>query len=738
MKKQQTIRRTFPVLHLGCAACAHRTEQILSRQKGVIRASVNFASAMAEVEYDPSATTPAQLQQAVRDGGYDLLVEDEDDEADRLEAIRTEAYRELRHRTVWALILAVPLVVIGMFFMHWRWSPYVSWVLATPIVFVFGRSFFVHAWVQMRHKTVSMDTLVALSTGVAYLFSLFNLLYPLFWLRRGVEPHVYFEASGVIIAFILLGRLLEMRAKGRTSSALKELIGLQPDSVTVVASDGRFVERPVRTIVPGEELLVRPGQRIALDGEVVAGDSSVDESMLSGEPIPVEKSPGSKVYAGTVNQRGTLRYRAEKIGSESVLARIIGLVREAQESKAPVQRLVDKVAAVFVPVVLSVGFLACLMWIVLDPAEGVAHGILAWVTVLIVACPCALGLATPTALMVGLGRGAQEGILIRNAEALETARRIDTMVFDKTGTLTEGRPEVLDVCWLPEAEGSTAGVLVSIEGLSTHPLAEAIVRRFVDVPRVAIGAFENLPGRGARAESEGRVFYVGSSRMMEEQGVEIAPSLSRAADRYAEAGYSVVWFADSSQVLAVLAVGDRVKPEASAAVGALEKAGIELWILTGDRLETARRIAAATGIRQVKADALPDEKAAFVERLQQEGHVVAMVGDGINDSAALARSDLSIAMGRGSDIAIEAADLTIVSSDLGRIPAAIRLSRQTVRVVRENLFWAFIYNVIGIPVAAGVLYPLCGFLLDPMIAGAAMALSSVSVVTNSLRLRYMK
>lgn len=634
------------------------------------------------------------------------------------------------------MALSLPVAVIGMFFMDIPLANPIMWLLATPVLGWCGRSFFVNAWRQLRHRTVTMDTLVALSTGIAYLFSLFNMLWPEFWLARGIQPHVYFEASSVIIAFILLGRLLEARAKENTTTAIRKLMGLQPRTVTLVVN-GERREVPIEQVRPGDAVLVRPGERIAVDGRIADGASYVDESMLTGEPVAVRKEPGAEVFAGTINQKGSFTFRAEKVGTDTLLARIIRMVQEAQGSKAPVQQRVDRIAAVFVPVIISVALLAFVLWLLLDPADGLTHGMLALVTVLIIACPCALGLATPTAITVGIGKAAEEGILIRDAESLEAARRIDTVVLDKTGTLTEGRPEVTDEAWLG-GDRTPAAVLAALERLSEHPLAEAVVAHLKEAAPVSVTGFESLTGRGVRGIANGTAYLAGSETLLREQGRQIDPELARQAARWLDEAKTVIWLADERQALGVLAVADTIRESAPQAVRRLHEAGITVWMVTGDNENTARAIAARAGIEHWKSGVLPDGKCAFIRSLQEQGHRVAMTGDGINDSAALAQADLSIAMGGGSDIAINVAQMTIVSSDLNRIPDAIALSVRTVRTIRQNLFWAFIYNLIGVPIAAGVLYPVCGFLLNPMIAGAAMAFSSVSVVTNSLRLKWRK
>ena len=727
------IKQTFPVLGMSCASCAARVDKTLNSQPGVQEASVNYASAMAQVTYDAEVCSPLVLKAVVQHAGYDLLIDAQEDVVDEAEKAHLARYESLKKRTLWAIGLAVPIMVLSMAFMRVQWVNYVVWLLATPVVFVLGRGFFISAWKQLKHGTCNMDTLVALSTGIAYLFSIFNLFFPEFWLARGIEPHVYFEASSVIIAFIMLGRLLEERAKRNTSSAIRKLMGLQPKTVTVLTSEGERI-LPIADIRQGDTVIVKPGDRIAVDGVVSEGQSYVDESMLSGEPLAVRKQKGSKVYAGTINQKGTFRFVADKIGQDTLLAQIIRMVQDAQGSKAPVQKLVDKIASIFVPTIITIALISFVAWMVLAPENGFTHGMLALVTVLIIACPCALGLATPTAIMVGIGKGAEQGILIKNAESLEVARKVDTVVLDKTGTLTEGHPQVTDAVWLEDAPKSKA-ILYSLEKNSEHPLAEAVRRFLQNVLAFEVECFGVLDGRGVEGLIDGKKYYAGSLNLLEEKGIRIEASLQAKARKWMEEAKTVIALADEEKALGILAITDKLKPTSAQAIEELHRQGIEVWMLTGDQPEAAREIAKQAGIAYLKAGVLPQEKAMFIQELQSKGKKVAMVGDGINDSAALAQADLSIAMGQGTDIAMDTAMVTILSSDLVKISETIRLSQLTVRTIHQNLFWAFFYNLIGVPIAAGVLYPINGFLLNPMIGGAAMAFSSVSVVTNSLRLR---
>lgn len=732
-----TIKQSFPVLNMTCASCASSSESILQNQPGVINVAVNYANGNALVEYIPTVTGPAQLKAALQGIGYDLVIDESEDAKDALEALQQKQYKALKAKTIAAAALSVPVVIIGMFFMAMPYANYIMWVLSTPVIFIFGKQFFVGAWKQTKHRSANMDTLVALSTGVAYLFSAFNTLFPSYWHSKGLHAHVYFEAAAVIIAFILLGKLLEEKAKGNTSSAIKKLMGLQPKTVTVIHEGGHQAEMPVTGVTVGITLLVKPGERIPVDGTVSSGNSFVDESMISGEPVPVEKTNGEKVFAGTINQKGSFQFIAGKVGGDTVLAHIIKMVQEAQGSKAPVQKLVDKIAGIFVPVVIGIALLSLVLWIILGGDNGFTHGLLAMITVLVIACPCALGLATPTAIMVGVGKGAENGILIKDAESLELAKKADTVILDKTGTITEGRPAVTDIFWLNN-DAKDIAVLLSVEKQSEHPLAEAVVKYFSTVHGLPVQHFESLTGFGAKARVNDQTWYVGNLPLLQKNNITVPDQLQHAAEKWLAEAKTVIYFANEKQALAAVAIADTIKASSAEAIKQLQDDGITVYMLTGDNAATAKAIADQVGIKHFKAEVLPAQKAEFVKALQQQGKTVAMVGDGINDSTALAQADVSIAMGKGSDIAMDVAKMTIISSDLSKIPKAIRLSKHTVATIKQNLFWAFIYNFIGIPIAAGILYPLNGYLLNPMIAGAAMALSSVSVVANSLRLKWLK
>jgi Cu2+-exporting ATPase len=729
-----TFKKNFSVSNMTCASCASSVQSILENQNGVISASVNYANAMAQVEYIPTIIEPKELKNALQSIGYDLLIDESAEAKDELEKAKLQKFDTLKRKTIGAISLSIPIVIIAMFFMDLPFGNYIMWALATPVLFIFGGQFFINAWKQTKHRSANMDTLVALSTGVAYLFSVFNTLFPSYWHSKGLHAHVYFEAAAVVIAFILLGKWLEERAKGQTSSALKKLMGLQPKTVTIVHEGGHQMEVSITTINIGDVMLVKPGEKIPVDGKIISGSSFIDESMLSGEPIPVEKTVTHKVFAGTINQKGSFQFKATKIGSDTVLAHIIKMVQEAQGSKAPVQKLVDKIAGIFVPIVIIIAILTLITWIILGGENGFTQGLLTMVTVLVIACPCALGLATPTAIMAGVGKGAENGILIKDAESLEIATKINAVVLDKTGTITEGKPTVTNIYWKKEAP-ILIEALVSIEKQSEHPLADAIVNYFKGVAPVLVNQFESITGFGAKAQVAKESYFIGNQNLLVNHTIQIDSVLQEKAQSWLEQTKTVIWFANSIEALAVIAIEDQIKETSKNAIEELKKKGVQVYMLTGDNPKTAALVAKIAGIDNFQAEVLPAQKAAFIKSLQQKGNVVAMVGDGINDSSALAQADVSIAMGKGSDIAMDVAKMTIISSDLTKIGQAIKLSKITTSTIKQNLFWAFIYNIIGIPIAAGVLYPINGYLLNPMIAGAAMALSSVSVVSNSLRLK---
>ncbi|HEX8140230.1 MAG TPA: heavy metal translocating P-type ATPase [Pyrinomonadaceae bacterium] len=751
-------RVDLPITGMTCAACARRIERRLKKAVGVESAGVNFATARATVLYDPQATGMRQLIETVKEVGYgvgELRGGDERPAVEAEQAAREAELRELRRKFWLAAVLSLPVLLTAM--SHGRIAaldfPGVAWLqlaLTTPVVFYCGWQFYRGAWAAFRHRAADMNTLIATGTAAAYLYSVAATVAPGFFASRAsngmsgmaeTAPPVYFEAASVIIALILLGRLLESRARGRASDAIRRLIGLQAKTARVLR-DGREVDVPVEEVSAGDLVVVRPGEKIPVDGVVEDGFSAIDESMLTGESMPVEKRPGDEVFGATINKTGSFRFVATKVGRETALQQIVKMVEEAQGSKAPIARLADVVSGIFTPVVISIAIATFVVWFVAAPEETrLTTALVNFVSVLIIACPCALGLATPTAIMVGTGRGAENGILIKGGESLELAHKLTTIILDKTGTITRGAPELTDVLKADEtAEGADGSQLLrlaaSAERASEHPVGEAIVREAErrGLTLAQPSGFKALAGHGIEAEVESRRLLLGNLRLMRERGIGLDGMVER-ADALAAEGKTPMFAVVDERLAGLLAVADQVKPESGAAIEALRRMGLEVLMMTGDNRQTARAVARKVGIERVLAEVLPEAKAAEVKRLQQEGRVVGFVGDGINDAAALAQADVGISIGTGTDVAIEASDITLIRGDLRAVVTAIALSRATIRTIRQNLFWAFIYNVVGIPVAAGLLYPFTGWLLSPIIASAAMSLSSVSVVANSLRLR---
>ncbi len=760
------IEKTYPVKGMSCASCSAHVGKALRCVEGVVEVNVNLPMNRATVKFDDAACTAQQLQQSVERMGFELIIDQTDDEethifadeevaseknsanelnqttpntsnkkstSKKCVANHNEALKQMRRNAWGALAIAIPLLVLGIIPHLFAGQEVASCFLAAFSLWKYGRLFYTPAWKLLKHGTSNMDTLVALSISVSFIYSFCNLFFPQWFISHGMQPHLYFDSVGVITAFILLGRMLEARAKHRTTNSIRKLMQLQPKQVVCVFPNGKEVTKHVNDVKTGDVLLARPGDRIAVDGEVITGASNVDESSLSGEPIPVEKNIGDKVMAGTINKNGTLHYRAKKRATDTLLAQIVRMVQEAQGSKVPVQALVDRIAAVFVPTIIGISLITLIAWILLDSANGLTHGLIAMVSVLVIACPCSLGLATPTAIIVGIGRGASSGILIKDATCLEVAEKINAVVLDKTGTITVGHPEVKAAWFESDSESKWRNILLSLERQSEHPLAEAVCTFLKDETTCKVENFTALPGNGVSGCINGCTYYVGSLKWMQEKNIPLTATQHQFANNYTHQACSLVALTDGTKILALLALTDEVKSTSATAIKQLKALGIETYMLTGDNAQTAAVVASEVGIDHYVAHTLPADKANFVKQLQAEGKKVAMVGDGINDSAALAVADLSIAMGRGSDIAIDTAMLTLLTSDLLRLPQAIRLSARTVRTIRQNLFWTFFYNVVSVPIAAGVLYPICGFMLSPMIAGAAMALSSVSVVTNSLR-----
>jgi Cu+-exporting ATPase len=731
---------TIPVGGMTCAACQAGVQKALQRQPGVVDASVNLMTGSAAVTYDPAVTRPEALVEAIRETGYEAEVPptgtagrtafEEQEVRDRAQE---EEFKELRAKALASGAVGLLAMLLPMRLTMTLMAP-----VALVVMVWAGRHFYVRAWKSFRHHSADMNTLIAVGTGAAFLYSAIATAAPGFFLRRGVQPDVYYEAVVMIIALILTGNALEARAKMRTSDALRGLIALQPRTARVLRNDSEM-DVAIEEVRSGDTITVRPGERVPVDGEVLSGASAVDESMLTGESMPVEKGPGDRVIGGTINRTGAFRYRATTLGADSLLARIVQLMREAQGSRAPIQRLADRISAVFVPVVLQIAIVTFVVWFVAADQAPAVRAFAAAVAVLIIACPCAMGLAVPTAVMVATGRGAELGVLIKGGEALQRAGDVTHVVLDKTGTVTEGRPTVTDVIVAPGAPRSVEELLrlaASLEASSEHPLADAIVRHAKDL-KLALSpaeSFQSVTGRGAVAVVDGAALAIGNEALLADYAVSVDP-LRAEAERLASEGRTPVYVAADGALAGLLAVADPIKPTSREAIARLKRMGLQVVLLTGDNRRTAEAMAREAGVDRVVAGVLPDGKVEEIRRLQKEGAVVAMVGDGINDAPALAQADVGIAVGSGTDIAIEASDVTLMRGDLTAVADAVALSRRTLRIMKQNLFWAFVYNVVGIPVAAGVLYPVFGLLLSPILASAAMAFSSVSVVTNSLRLR---
>jgi P-type Cu+ transporter len=781
-----TRKVTVPVSGMTCAACTSRVQRALERTTGVQQASVNLMTKNAVISFDEAEVTPERLVEVIRDTGYEAELANPDrtafEEQEAQDRAQEKEFRELRAKSIFSLVFAGVGMVISMPVMsaphaaahagqadHGASSgdPFMAWVhgvidpwlmgvmpwlyavdvrLLTYLLLVMtvvvmawaGRHFYTRAWAAFRHHAADMNTLVAVGTGAAFLFSVTATFFPGFFLSRGVAPAVYYEAVLFIVALILLGNMFEARAKRQTSQALRALVALQPETARVIR-DGVEGVVPVEEVAPGDIVLVRPGERVPVDGEIIAGASAVDESMLTGESLPVEKSRGDAVIGGTINRTGSFRYRVTNLGADSVLSQIVRLMRDAQGSRAPIQKLVDRVTGVFVPVAISIAIATFVVWFVAGPEPSLIPAFAAAVAVLIISCPCAMGLATPTALMVATGKGAEAGILIKGGEALQRARDVQTVVLDKTGTVTEGRPAVTDLHLVSGGRWEETGFLrltASLEGVYEHPLGEAIVRHADErgIARIQPDSFDSLTGRGAVGVVEGHALAIGNAELMADHAIDVAPLHAPAAE-LAGRGRTPMFVAIDGELAGMIAVADPIKESSRAAIRRLHRMGLEVVMLTGDNRRTAEAVAREAGIDRVVAEVLPEGKVAEVRRLQDAGHVVAMVGDGINDAPALAQADVGIAMGTGTDIAAEAGDVVLMRGDLNGVAGAIELSRRTLRTMKQNLFWAFVYNAAAIPIAAGLLYPVFGILLSPILASAAMAFSSVSVVSNSLRLR---
>lgn len=734
--------KTFPLLGMHCASCVRVTERALKRVPGAKDATVNLASEKATVTYDDSVCRPEDLAASVAKTGYILAIDEANEK--KIEQAKASQVNKLKAKTILSLI-GGSLILWGSFPYVSDTAPailknfYIQLLIATPIQFWAGREFYMAALPALKNRLANMDTLVALGTSVAFFYSAFVTFFPSVLMGTGVEVMPYFDVSSIVIGLILLGRYFEARAKSQTSNAIKKLVGLQAKTARVIR-DGKDIDIPIEQVVVGDQIRVRPGEKIPVDGEIVEGTSSVDESMVTGESIPVEKVAGDKIIGATLNKSGSFIYQATKVGNETMLSQIIKLVQEAQGSKAPIQRIADTISSYFVPIVIMLSILTFVVWYLFSSSPAFLHAMLNTVAVLIIACPCAMGLATPTAIMVGTGIGAEHGILIKDASSLEIAGKIKAVIFDKTGTLTNGRPVVTDIVSTKGfSDDQVLQIAASLEKASEHPLASAILEAAEEkkLEQHSIDSFTAVAGQGIEGKVGRKVIYLGNKRLMEQKKIEIS-GLSSKMGELEQEGKTVVLLAVDHKLAGLVAVADTVKATARYGVELLQKMGIEVIMLTGDNESTAQAIAEKAGIKRVIAEVMPDDKERQVRNVQHENKVVAMVGDGINDAPALAASDVGIAMGTGTDVAIEAADITLINKDLRAVAQAIKLSRSTMRTIKQNLFWAFAYNVILIPVAMGVLYPFFGLLLSPIFASVAMASSSVSVVSNSLLLRRLK
>ena len=745
-----TKTETLDIEGMTCASCASFVEKSLSRTPGVQRALVNFATEKATVDYVPGQASSATLKEAVIRAGYgvaarapDTSAAERNAEIDRQKAL---AYQQLKRRFWVAVGLVVIIMPLSML-MLWpammqrvnvQWLNYLLLILTLPVLLYSGREFYVSAWNGFKHRAANMDTLIAVGTGAAFLYSLAATVVPGFFTSRGIMPEVYYDTTVTIIALILLGKVLELRAKTQTSAAIRSLMGLQAKTARVVRPGGQEVDVPIEQVQLGDIIMVRPGEKVATDGRITEGQSSLDEAMLTGESLPVEKKTGDPVFGATLNKTGSFRFEVTKVGADTMLSQIVKLVEDAQGSRAPIQRLADKVSAVFVPTVVVIALLTFVLWFDLAPAgTRLPLALVNFVAVLIIACPCALGLATPTAIMVSTGKGAEHGVLIRNAEALEKAYQVNTVLLDKTGTITRGEPAVTDFVAPGQDAPRLLQLVAAVERQSEHPLAAAVVRYADDQGggRLMASGFRAVEGKGAAATVAGQAVLIGNRRLLADENVPLSPALMAQAEQLLSQAKTVLYVAVAGQAVGLVGVADTVRDTSAAAIKKLQALGLEVVMMTGDNPQTAAQVAGQVGIARYFAEVLPQDKASKVQELQNENRVVAMVGDGLNDAPALAQADVGLAIGSGTDVAMEAAGITLMRSDLQGVVTAIELSRQTIRTIRQNLFFAFIYNSLGIPIAAGLLYPFFGILLSPMLAAGAMALSSVSVLTNSLRLR---
>jgi Cu+-exporting ATPase len=735
----------IPIQGMQCASCVQKIEKSLLRIKGILKASVNLATEKAKVEYIPSETDLLEIKKIIEQTGYKVLEIPPEEELEDIERIvREKEYKKLKRKFFAGLILGM-IIFLGSMPHLFPWTPdilnnfFVLWILATPVQFWIGWQFYKGAWGAFTHRNADMNTLIAVGTTAAYLYSVAATLFPSLFESGGLKPEVFFDTSAMIIVLILLGRLLEARAKGQTSEAIKKLIGLRPKTARV-KRDRKEIDIPVEDVLVGDVVIVRPGEKIPVDGILIDGKSSVDESMITGESMPVIKEKGDEVIGATINKTGSFQFRTIKVGKDTALAQIIKLVQDAQGSKAPIQRLADVIAGYFVPIVISIAIATFVVWFNFGPSPAMTFALLNFVAVMIIACPCALGLATPTAVMVGTGKGAENGVLIKGGESLETAHKLDTVVFDKTGTLTKGEPEVTDIiAFNSYSEEDVLKYAASAEKVSEHPLGEAVIKKAKETQIVLHDPknFKAIEGHGIEAEVENVNVLLGNAKLLKDRNIEVKDLIEK-AENFAHEGKTPIYVVLKGKAAGVIAVADTLKENSIQSVEKLKKLGLEVIMLTGDNRKTAQAMAKKAGIDRVVPEVLPEDKVNEIKKLQAEGKKVAMVGDGINDAPALAQADVGIAIGSGTDVAMEASDITLIKGDLQGVVSAIELSKRTIRVIKQNLFWAFFYNTAGIPIAAGVLYPFFGILLNPIFASAAMAFSSVSVVSNSLRLRRAK
>ncbi len=732
---------TLNISGMTCASCVAKVEKALKNVNGVEEASVNFASEKAKVIYDETKVTKNTLIQVVEDAGYKASFEQASNQ-NNLNKEKELELKTLKNKLIFGVVIG-SILLLGMFhelgidsIPMWLMNPWLQLILTTPVQFWVGSRFISGAWKSLKNKTSDMNTLVSLGTLSAYFYSLFATLFPSFFTSKGLEPHIYYESVTIIIVLILTGRYLEALAKGKTSMAIKSLMNLQPKTAIKI-HNGEEKKVSVDDLQINDLVLVRPGDKVPVDGIIIKGSSTIDESMVTGESLPVEKNVEDSVIGGTINKTGSFEMRINKIGKDTLLAQIIKLVEDAQNSKAPIQKIADKITSYFVPVVIIIALITFFIWTFV--LGNFTFGLLNAVAVLVIACPCALGLATPTAIMVGTGKGAESGILIKNAESLEIAERINSIVMDKTGTLTNGKPQVTDIIAVNDTEANILSIAASMERNSEHSLGEAILSKGKEqnITFKEVNYFGAIPGKGIEADVENITCFFGNKKLMEEQKINISENVFRDVEKLSEQGKTVMYLSTEEKLLGLIAVADTIKSNAREIIASLNKKGIEVAMLTGDNKLTAEAIARQLGISRVFAEVLPVEKADYIKKLQHEGKIVAMVGDGINDAPALAQANLGIAMGTGTDVAIESSDITLVKGDLKTVLISIELSKKTMRTIKQNLFWAFVYNILGIPVAAGILYPF-GIMLNPIFAAAAMGLSSVSVISNSLRLKRFK